>query len=243
MDVPDPQGRQVPQRQDADRPGRRGESEAVRHREGLECGPVAVLRRFRRLGPRSIHGRRSAQVADRRVPLPAQPDDLPGDHPAGRDRGKARDLGEERHDRDGTVPAPQVRRQAERRARPKPQLLGRPRTARGSPGHVLPGKRAAGARAACGADRPRDAAVAAGGATLQEQLEVHLLLRADREPPAGLHANGRGAVPGCAGASCGRARDQPPPANPARDARRGADRQRQPVLAGLRLQRPHHAAA
>ena len=123
-----------------------------------------------------IHGRRPAQVADRRVPVPAQPDDLPGDHPAGRDRGEARHLGEERDDRHGAVPAPQVRRQAERRARPQPQLLGRPRAARGSPDHVLPGQRAAGARAASGADRPCDAAVAAGGPALQEQLEVHLLL-------------------------------------------------------------------
>ena len=34
-----------------------------------------------------------AQVADRRVPVPAEPDDVPGDHPAGRDRGEARARG------------------------------------------------------------------------------------------------------------------------------------------------------
>ena len=41
---------------------------------------------------------------------------------------------EERDDRDRAVPAPEVRRQAERRARPQPELLGRPRAARRASG-------------------------------------------------------------------------------------------------------------
>ena len=65
--------------------------------------------------------------------------------------------------------------------------------------HVLPGQRAAGARAAGGADRPRDAALAAGGAPVQEQLEYTYYSCRPRAP-AGVHANGRGTVPGCAGA-------------------------------------------
>ena len=99
------QGRQVPQRQDADRPGRRREHEAVRQREGLERRPDAVLRPRGRLGEGRVHRRLPAQVADRRVPVPRQPDDVPGDHPAGGDRCASPGLGRERDDRHGAVQA------------------------------------------------------------------------------------------------------------------------------------------
>ncbi len=89
---------------------------------------------------------------------------------------QARDMGQERDDRHGGVQAQELveKRSAELVRHPaywggRPPLDGvkityftRLRTAR--------------ARAAGGADRPRDAALAAGGAALQEQLEVHVLL-------------------------------------------------------------------
>ena len=56
--------------------------------EKIERGPLPVLRRRRRLGGGPVHGRLPAEVPDRRVPVPAEPDDVPGDHPAGGDRRK-----------------------------------------------------------------------------------------------------------------------------------------------------------
>ena len=47
LDVPDPEGRQVPQRSGADRQGRRREHEAVRRQQGLERRPEPLLRRRR----------------------------------------------------------------------------------------------------------------------------------------------------------------------------------------------------
>ena len=54
----------------------------------------------------------------RRVPVSRKPDDLPGDHPAGVDRGPARYVGQEQDDRNRRVQAPELRRQEERRPRP-----------------------------------------------------------------------------------------------------------------------------
>ena len=90
MDVPAPRGVRFHNGKAMTADGRRGELEAVRRRKGLERGPLPVLRRRGRLGARSVHGRRPAQGADRRLPVPAQPDDVPGDHPASCDRGQAR---------------------------------------------------------------------------------------------------------------------------------------------------------
>ena len=89
LDVPAPQGRAVPQRQGDDVGRRRREHEAVR-RQGLERRPRPLLRRrreSRRVG--RYTGRLPAEVADRRLPVPPQSDDVPGDHPAGVDRGQA----------------------------------------------------------------------------------------------------------------------------------------------------------
>ncbi len=68
-------------------------------------------------------------------------------------------------------------------------LLGRPTAARRGQGDVLHGLGAARARASGGADRPRDAALAAGGAAVQEQLEVHVLLAAGLGASPVLHAD------------------------------------------------------
>ena len=79
--------------------GRRREHEAIRERKGLERGPLPVLRRRGRFGEGRLHGGLPAQVADRRVPVPREPDDVPGDHPARGDRSEARNVGRERDDR------------------------------------------------------------------------------------------------------------------------------------------------
>ena len=76
-----------------DREGRRREHEAVREREGLERGPDPVLRPRGRHGEGRLHGGLPAQAAHRRVPVPRQPDDVPGAHPARGDRGQARARG------------------------------------------------------------------------------------------------------------------------------------------------------
>ncbi len=149
----------------------------------------------------------------------------------------------ERDDRNRPVQASKVRRQAQRRARPAQRVLGRPSAARRRADHVLPGQRTAGAGAASGADRPGDAALAPGRPAVQEQLEVQLLPTRYGVPPAGVHANRHRAVPGCTGSPCCRTRDQPPAAGSANHARRGSGRQRQPVLARVRLDRPDDQAA
>ena len=243
VDVPAAQGRQVPQRQDDDLGGRRREHEAVRRGEGVERRPDAVLRRRGRLREGPLHGRLPAQVRDRRVPVPRQPDDVPGDHPAGGAGGHAREVGCGRDDRHRRLQAQEVRRQEERRARAPRRLLGWPPAARRRQGHVLPGLGADGARAAGRADRPRHAALAAGGAGLQEQLEVQDLQPADGGAPAALHAHRPGRAQGPARAPCGRARDQPSAAALEGHARRRDGRQRQPVLEGLRVDRPVRQAA
>ena len=100
LDVPAPQGRQVPQRQDDDRDGRRREHEAVRGREGLERRPCPRSSMPSGVSAKGdVHGGLPAQVADRRVPVPRQPDDLPGDHPAAAIAAKPGHVGRERHDR------------------------------------------------------------------------------------------------------------------------------------------------
>ena len=191
----------------------------------------------------AVHRRLPAQVADRRVPVPRQPDDVPGDHPAGRDRCAAGWLGQGGDDRHRPVPGPELRRQEERGARPERRLLGRPAAARRRPGHLLPGQRADRARPAGRAARPRDAAVAAGGPAVQEQLPVHVLRTADLGAPAGVHADRPGPAPRCTGPPGARARDQPAAAARACDARCRADRQRHAVLARLRVDRSGGPAA
>ena len=237
-------GVEVPQRQDDDGAGRRREHEAVRQREGLERGPVAVLRRSRRLGARQVHGRRSGSSrrsacsrtcsARRRYQAIIQPAAIAAKPGTWVKSGMI-----------GTGPF-RLRRYVDKRSAElvsEPQLLGRTRAAR----------RESGSRSTRAARRWCSRCVR-GRSTLRCSCHRRRpgRSRATRStpttpcrprPPAGVHANGRGTVPGCAGASCGRARDQPPTGDRAGDARRGAGRQRQPVLAGLRLQRPHHAAA
>ncbi len=133
-----------------------------------------------------------AEVADRRLPVPAQPDHVPGHHPAGLRRGQARLVGQGGHDRHGPVQDDEVHREAGRSVRPPQRLLGRAATARRRQGDVLHGQRAARPRTARWLDRPRDAALGARGAGVQEQLEVHLLLAADVGAPAVLHAHRHG---------------------------------------------------
>ena len=130
-------------------------------------------------------------------------------------------LGCGRNDRHRRLQAQEVRRQEERRARSPRRLLGWPPAARRRQGHVLPGLGADGARTADRADRPRHAALAAGGAGLQEQLEVQDLQPADGCAPAALHAYRPGSAQGPAGAPCGRARDQSSAAALEGHARRG----------------------
>ena len=101
----------------------------------------------------AVLGAVPAQGAEQRVPVPRQPDDLPGDHPAGRDRGTTGHLGVERDDRDWPLP-PEEPEQAERRARSQQHLLGGQAPARRSRDHVLFGPRPDGARTASGAARP-----------------------------------------------------------------------------------------
>ena len=173
--------------------------------KGSNAGLGAVLRRRRGLGARA-DTRSSFRL---KSPLGAFPYLLSQTtyqaiiQPASI-AGQAGHVGRERHDRHGPVQAAAVRRQAERRARPPRRLLGRPPAARRSQGHLLPGQRAAGARAAGRADRPRDAAVAAGGPAVQEQREVHVLLAADC-PRTGRSACGptraRSRMRGCAARS------------------------------------------
>ena len=122
----------------------------------------------------------------------------------------------------GAVPAPELRRQAERRARPPPRVLGRPPAARRGEDHVLPGQRTAGACAAGRADRPGDAALATGGSALQEQLEYTYYSAAGVRTQAGSACgptSRRSATRGCPPRR--RADDQPAPANRTRDARPG----------------------
>ena len=77
-----------------------------------------------------------------------------------------------------------------------PSYWGGPAAARRRQDHVLPGQRADGARSPGRPDRPRDAAVAAGGAAVQEQLEVHVLRTADLGSSPGLHADRPGRAQG-----------------------------------------------
>ena len=76
--------------------------------QGIERGPQPVLRSRWSLGRRPVRRAFPAEGAVRHVPLPPEPDDVPGDHPAGGDRGEARHLGEERHDRHGRVQAQEL---------------------------------------------------------------------------------------------------------------------------------------
>ena len=61
--------------------------------KGSNAGLGPLLRRRGSLGRRPVRRSLPAEVAARHVPLPAEPDDLPGDHPAGGDRGQAGYLG------------------------------------------------------------------------------------------------------------------------------------------------------
>ena len=81
-------------------------------------GPEGVVK----TGPYTVQFR--LKQPNNAFPYLAQPDDVPGDHPAGGDRREAGNLGVERHDRDRRVP-PEEPEQAARRARALPQLLGR----------------------------------------------------------------------------------------------------------------------
>ncbi len=96
LDLPDPQGREVPQRQDPERRRRRRELQAVPQPEDLADPLGAPGEHDRAIGrgeDRAVHGAVPAQGAEQRVPVPRQPDDVPGDHPAGRDRGATRTPG------------------------------------------------------------------------------------------------------------------------------------------------------
>ena len=81
------------------------------------------------------------------------------------------------------------------------------------------------------------------GRAVQEQLQVHLLLAAGVCSPPVLHAHGHRPVQGPAGAPRARARDQPAAGDRKGHARRGAGRERQPVLEEVRLDRPVDQAA
>ncbi len=88
------------------RRGRRGEHEAVRRPAELErraLGPFFDAAGVSARGQYTVVV--PTQVADRRVPVPPEPDDVPGDHPARRDRGEAGHVGRERDDRHRPVPA------------------------------------------------------------------------------------------------------------------------------------------
>ena len=236
MDVPAQAGREVPQRQGDDVGRRRREPEALR-RQGIQRGPRPLLRCCRRLRPWPLHGGRPPQGAAGCVPVPAQPDDVPGDHPACVDRGQAGHVGGERHDRNRAVPAEAVRRQAERRARPPQRLLGRAPADGRCEDHVLPGQRASRTRPAGGTDRPGDAALATGGSAVQGQLEVHVLLAAGVRTQAVLHAGRRGSAPRPSCPPRGRPDDQPSAADRPGDARQRPGRKRQPVLEAVQVDR------
>ena len=120
----------------------------------------------------AVHGAVPPEVAERRNPVARQPDDVPGDHPACRDRGKAWHVGCERHDRDRSLPGQELYAEQTSRARPLPALLGRSTAARRGSAHVLRRLGPDGPRAPSGADRPVPAAVPAGGPRLQEQQPV-----------------------------------------------------------------------
>ena len=175
-----------------------------------------------------LHRRLPAQVADRRVPVPRQPDDVPGDHPAGRDRCAARWLGQERDDRHRPVPRQELRRQEERGARPPTTTYwgGRP---------PLDGVRVTFYQGSA----PIVLALRGGQIDLAMQLSPQegqpfknnsrytYYAAADLGAPAGLHADRPGPAHGRTGPPGARARDQPAAAARASDARRRADRQRQ----------------
>ena len=118
-----------------------------------------------RLGDRAVHGRVQAQVTDRRLPVPAQPDDVPGDHPARLDRRESRHVGQERDDRHGRVQA--RRTTSTRRARRScatPAYWGGPAPMDGVKITFYQGSAPMVLALRAGPDRPRHPALAAGGA-------------------------------------------------------------------------------
>ena len=128
LDVPAPQGREVPQRQDDDGGRRRRELQAVPVADDVadpRLDSPEPPRTGGRGQDRAVHGAVPAEVAEQRLPVARQPDDVPGDHPAGGDRGEARHVGCERHDRNRSVPRQELYAEQTSRARPLPALLGR----------------------------------------------------------------------------------------------------------------------
>ena len=128
---------------------------------------------------RPLHRRVPAQATDRRLSLPRQPDDLPGDHPAESVRPQAGFLGAGRDDRYRGLPAREVPGPEERRARPLRAVLGRPSAARPSAAHLLRKLWRAGAGLAWRPDRPCAAALPAAVGAVSQQQPLHDLYRPD----------------------------------------------------------------
>ena len=192
--------------------------------EGSNAGLSPYLRRRRRIRPGQVHRRVPPQVAARRVPVPAQPDDVPGDHPAGVDRREARHVGQERDDRDGRLQARtrQLRREAKRASSSETTGTGaaaRRSTACGSRSTRAPRRWCS----RCGRDRStsRFSCRRRRRRPFKNNSQVHLLLTAGLAAPAGLHADRHRAVPGRAGTPGHGARDQPAAADREDHARGG----------------------
>ena len=160
------------------------------------------------------------------------------------DRRQARHVGQGRDDRHRGVQAHELRRQEERRrssATPPTGVARRRSTASRS---RSTGQRADGARAAGRSDRPRDAALAAGGRSRSRTTRSTRTTRCRprriaRSACAPTRACSR--IPACGGPS--RSSINRPAAAREGHARRRSGRQRQPVLEGLRVDRPVDQAA
>ena len=241
LDVPDPAGRQVPQRQDADRAGRRREHEAVRPREELERRSHAVLRPSRCL--RDGGSTPSSSGSSRRSACSRTSS---ARRPTRRSSSRRRSLrspvtGSRRDDRHRPVQgsrATSTRRAPCSSATTPTGAAGRRSTASGSPSTRA-------ARRSCSrcARGQIDLAMQLSpqeAPAVQEQLAVHVL-RSSRPRRTGRSCmrTDLGPLQGRTGPPGGRARDQPAAAARAvscsAPAQIGNDT---PVLARLRVDRP-----
>ena len=209
MDVPDPEGRQVPQRPDDDGEGRRREHEAVRRRKGSNAGltpffdPAGVSAKgnytvvFRLKSPIGVFPYLVSQTTYQAIIQPAAIAAKPGTWvKSGMIGTGAFKLMNYVDKKSATL----VRNAAYWGGRPP--LDGVKITFyQGSAPMVLALR--AGQIDLAMQLSPQE------GAAVQEQLEVQVLRAADLGAPPGLHANRPGPAQGCARSSGGRARDQP----------------------------------
>ena len=242
VDVPDPQGRQVPQRPDDDRRRRREDVQGahradVRGRVRLQGDPLPERRRQ----DRPVHGPVPSRPADGRLPVPRQPDDLPGaDPPEELHARHVRGLEDARH---RAVQVQELQPDAGGAVRAQHGLLGRGARARRRQALVLPGHRDPGARAARRPGRPRAAALGAGGHALPRQLEVPDVGREDLQPPRVRAPHRHRAVQRRPRPPRRRAHAQPPADHQDAVQRARDPRQRLAVLDGLPVARPVGAPA